>query len=50
MSNFHGVTQYGSKIRHATVTGVTVASTIGPDLYIHTLHHSDLEERAASAI
>ncbi len=23
MSNFHGVTQYGSKIRHATVTGVT---------------------------
>src|SRR6266436_1999590 len=23
MSNFHGVTQYGSKIRHTTVTGVT---------------------------
>src|SRR5260221_12338868 len=23
MSNFHDVTQYGSKIRHATVTGVT---------------------------
>src|SRR5258707_15017014 len=23
MSNFHGVTQYGSKICHATVTGVT---------------------------
>ncbi len=23
MSNFHRVTQYGSKIRHATVTGVT---------------------------
>ena len=24
MSNFHRVTQYGSKIHHATMTGVTV--------------------------
>ncbi len=27
MSNFHGVTQYGSKIRHASVTGVTCDTT-----------------------
>src|SRR5258708_16009719 len=33
MSNFHGVTQYGSKIRHATVTGVTCdrAPPFGPN-------------------
>ncbi len=28
MSNFHRVTQYGSKIRHATVTGVTQRHSI----------------------
>src|SRR5260221_12708481 len=47
MSNFHRVTQYGSKIRHTTVTGVTCDSAppFGPspqrpcerrkNMYIH---------------
>src|SRR5258707_10199021 len=47
MSNFHRVTQYGSKIRHTTVTGVTcdTAPPFGPsprrpckrrkNMYIH---------------
>jgi len=47
MSNFHGVTQYGSKIRHTTVTGVTCDTAHCQLWHQHAIHFSYLKNPLA---